>query len=349
MGFQLNAGQANPAFYPGSFSFDSLTPDALAGTVNDWDPPGLSGVSCILINATSQVTLTGLAGGTPNRQILLINQSNFDINIVAQASGSAAANRFSVAATLSPGAGITLIYNTLLAQWIAAGSGSAFGPGSVLQIVQDFINPQSDGWDDTLVGGGSAVSQRTGESGHPGIMRCETGTTSTGNAGRGYSVDSSTAFAPIIVGGGEIIIDCVMRIPILATDAENVFPRAGLMDEISSVPNNGVYITTVKNADPEVMVWGAIARAGGSSTPLTSTIAVVANVWTHTRLVINAAGTAAELFVDGVSGGSVSTGFPSAGMTVAAQAAKSAGGTNRQIEFDLLVLTQTLNANRYLY
>lgn len=74
-----------------------IRPAAITGTVDDWAPTGLSGASTIIASTSGAVLLDGLTGGVEGRRIVLFNTGTFSLTIVNESSGSAAANRFSLA------------------------------------------------------------------------------------------------------------------------------------------------------------------------------------------------------------------------------------------------------------
>lgn len=125
MGFILQGASSNPQYYAGSISYDTATTDPLNGTVNDLTVPNSATVSAITLNCSGDVTLNGLAGGTANRSLTLINSSTKTVTIAKQASGSQAKNQFASSGTIAPGSAVSLIYSALLLAWIIGGSASA--------------------------------------------------------------------------------------------------------------------------------------------------------------------------------------------------------------------------------
>ncbi len=124
MGFTLTPSAGKSSYLPGALLYDAAQTEPLSGTVNDLSVSSGDIVSAILINATALVTLNGLAGGVDNRQLELINQSQFTITIAANAGASLAVNRFANAATVASGATVQLVYNTTLGLWcVSSGAG----------------------------------------------------------------------------------------------------------------------------------------------------------------------------------------------------------------------------------
>lgn len=132
MSLLIKGSAANPQILLGALSFDATPCAPLAGTVDDFDPPNRAGSSGIALSASAAFTINGIAGGTPNQLLLLINQSAFAGTIAANAGSSAPANQFASAATVAAGTSLLLVYSGSLSQWcpVGAGSGGAVPTGA---------------------------------------------------------------------------------------------------------------------------------------------------------------------------------------------------------------------------
>lgn len=123
---------------PGYVTYDAVLPDPLAGVINDFAPPGRIGANAIILTANAPFTLTGIAGGTPNQHLLLINASAFTGTITG--TSGTAVNQFASSLSLLAGTGVFLVYNALLSQWVPlsanAGGGGGGSPGGPNHSVQ---------------------------------------------------------------------------------------------------------------------------------------------------------------------------------------------------------------------
>lgn len=83
----------------------AITPAAISGTVNDYNPTGLDvggvpSAQVIRLSLLGPTTLNGLAGGVAGRIVILVNIDNGGdyLDLVSEAGGSTAANRFALPA-----------------------------------------------------------------------------------------------------------------------------------------------------------------------------------------------------------------------------------------------------------
>jgi len=108
----------------GVFSLTSLLAVGIAaGTTNDW-APALAGVSRLEVTAAGLATVTGLAGGTDGRVMVLTNVGVNDILLSTEDVLSVVANRFSGNGDffLVSGASVMFLYSVTLNRWTRMGS-----------------------------------------------------------------------------------------------------------------------------------------------------------------------------------------------------------------------------------
>lgn len=228
-------------------------------------------------------------------------------------------------------------------KWAAASGGAAASFGEEPFLHEHFLNGAVDATNplfDTTVGGSTGSTSRpTAVAGHPGILRLETGSNSAGSAGVLLGPDATSQTGPIVVGGGEITIDIMLRLSNDADGTDSFTVRAGLLSDAVGAPTDGVYIANSATSNAIML----IARAAGVSTTTNLTgVTTAGSAWQHWRIVINAAGTSAEAFIDGVSGGTVASGFPTVGATLGVSISKGAGSNSRYVDVDAVAFTQSL-------
>lgn len=86
-------------YLSGAFGLNgTISPSTISGTVNNYAPTSLSTAFAIRQDLSGNVTLNGLTGGTDGRLLLLVNidAGGFYIDLVHEATGSTAANRFAL-------------------------------------------------------------------------------------------------------------------------------------------------------------------------------------------------------------------------------------------------------------
>jgi hypothetical protein len=100
-----------------------ITPTALAGATDNWNPTGLSTASVIRISASAPVNLTGIQAQTAGTEITLVNVGANTITLV-NASTSTAANQFQLKANISLAqwGSVRLRYDTTLSKWLCVGT-----------------------------------------------------------------------------------------------------------------------------------------------------------------------------------------------------------------------------------
>lgn len=82
----------------GNFRGTVISPTAITGTQNDWNPTGLSTATTIRVDSSATSTITGISGGAAGRQLTLINVGSNAVNYNHEDAGSTAANRLALCA-----------------------------------------------------------------------------------------------------------------------------------------------------------------------------------------------------------------------------------------------------------
>ena len=102
----------------------AISPAQLVANTNDWAPTGFAAATVVRLSTDASRNLTGLAGGTTGRYVLLSNIGSFPLVLVAESVSSTAANRFALPAnfTLSAGQTANLVYDGTSARWRVVGS-----------------------------------------------------------------------------------------------------------------------------------------------------------------------------------------------------------------------------------
>jgi len=111
-------------FLPGPLGFASgtiLSPAALSGPVNDYNPTGLSSAAIVRLTSGGSFNITGLHAATGSSMKVLVNVSAFAIGLTHQDISSSAANRWrcpaSVTFALLTNQAIWIWYDTISAVW----------------------------------------------------------------------------------------------------------------------------------------------------------------------------------------------------------------------------------------
>lgn len=213
---------------------------------------------------------------------------------------------------------------------------------SVLELADDFINSGGDTrWDGYSLGGTSISAPS--DPNHPGILRLSTGRQATGQVIMMKELQGKS----LLLGGGQITLDYVIRIPILSTTDQPFIVRIGLGDTHKAFADqeNGVYFEYNSFIDSN---WRIITTNNGSRTSET-TFNPVNNDWFRLTIVIDATASTASFIIDGaeVAPSPLITNIPAEPVSPFFQIIKNANGTDaRFLDVDLFNITQDLGVPR---
>ena len=133
MGRSYSQNGGDPQVFQGAEQLETLLCPPLPANTNNYQVKGNAflNASLLLISATAPINLSGLVGGTPNRQVTLMNIGASVITLLDSSGLSAAANRFILgsADALSQWQSVSFIWNAVANAWIPAGGGSGGGGG----------------------------------------------------------------------------------------------------------------------------------------------------------------------------------------------------------------------------
>lgn len=225
-----------------------------------------------------------------------------------------------------------------IAQAIAALS--AFDPSKVTEINEDWITGNEDtdeagrlGWRISTAGTGASTARQPGVAGHDGIMRLNCGTAATA---RGVLHLVGAGLGAVVVGGGEIFVDQVVRVTgVLANHERTII---GLADELTVVGDfvNGIYFQLLGGATPDTN-WHLVTANAGARTRRDTGIAYSTGGWIRLGFKVNAAGTSVQAYVNGVSAGApITTDIPTSaiGPILKNDALASGGGVSISLDSD---------------
>lgn len=184
-----------------------------------------------------------------------------------------------------------------------------------------------------LTGTGATLGILAGEANNPGILRIQTGTTTTG------AVALKTPDCIQLGGSMTYIFKCCIRLPNLPDATENFTINAGFTDRpsgLSAVTDGLVFIVDTNNAG-----WSVTSRSNGLGTRVNSVVGISANVWYDLEIRSNADASSADFYVNGQLLSTVTTNIPSGvgrataiGLTII----KSAGSVSRFLDIDYMSL-----------
>lgn len=104
------------------FSAD-ISPSTITGNQNDYNPSGLSTANTLRLATDAPRTITGIAGGSDGRILVVHNVGANTLVLASENAGSTAANRFLLAAdiTMAANEAVILQYDSTSSRWRAIG------------------------------------------------------------------------------------------------------------------------------------------------------------------------------------------------------------------------------------
>ena len=187
-------------------------------------------------------------------------------------------------------------------------------------------------------GGGCNVAAITGETSHPGIVRFTIASTN----GAAIALESKSA---ILLSGGRLQYDSIVRINSLSDGTDTYELTIGLTDANGSTsPYSGVYFYYTHTANTGN--WIGRTKLGAGTTDVNSSVAVTAGAWVRLSIVINAAASSMEFFVNGTSFGSSTTNLPTAANMIFAFK-ETAGTGSKTFDVDFVRVYQELTTARF--
>lgn len=175
-------------------------------------------------------------------------------------------------------------------------------------LFDDFDNRMT--WSPSTSGTGSSASVSGGNSTyasgkHLGVAQLSYG--SVGPPSHASLVHSGNLSISTVFGSGMAQYKTLIRIPTLATAAEDYIFRCGYGTSTNQDHADGIYFEYNRATSAN---WILKTASNSSRTSSTSSIAVTAGAWISLSWEVNEAGTSVEYFVDGVSAGTITTNIP---------------------------------------
>lgn len=323
-----------------------------AADLDDYDPANLATAKRLAFNPSASIVLSGLAGGSEGREIIISNRStDFLLVIENQGTGSLAANRFDLPngfpMFLFPGDRIVFNYSSTSSRWqLVSGSNNVSQMG--LTFFTDFIT--GTGTANVAISGGlvvfasgtsaaaaiSSIGANTVEK-PMGLIQISTGTTATGRCGVG---DSGTV--SIIPGQGCALSVARLAVQTTVSGTETFQVISGFLDSLGAgaLTDGAAWVNRWNGAAAE---WSQGRFAGAAASHSAGGSPAPDNNYIWLAVFMDAAWNRADYFystdsVNWTKAGSQNTGLPSSAQGTSwcpAQIIKSLGPTNRSVGVDL--------------
>ena len=266
-------GTAVVAGGSGAFALSAdISPAQITADQNDYNPAGLAAASALRLNSDAARNVTGLAGGSDGRILVVHNVGSFPITLKDEAAGSTAAYRFALTAdlVLAADAMALLQYDSTSSRWRAvSASGSSGGitlgtpvnstsgtsidftgiPAGTKRITINFNGVSTNGTSNLICQLGDSGGVET--TGYLGVST--TNHTSGAGAGSSFTDGFGLAPAPLVadVWHGSLVLNLVNAAnntwaahSLLATTAGSSYNLFGAGTKSTSATLDRVRITT---------------------------------------------------------------------------------------------------------
>lgn len=315
-------------------------PTAQGDDTFDWEPVEIDLSSATAATPATSDYLVGTDTSNADANAKFLVSEILALSTVTQYTDEMA--RDALGAALVAGPGITITPNDG-ADTITVGASGAQNPSTSVFLLNECLNAQVNVAESFMVYSASSgvIAAAPASAGRFGIANMHTSTSATGRA-TVYSAN-----AAMIAGGGEMTFEAAVYIPDLSTSGERFIIRAGFMSSTSVDPPSGAWFEYDESTSAN---WRICTGKNTSRTKTTTSSAVPEDTWQTLKVVINAAATSVEFFINGVSVGTIATTLP----TDVAQdyfgsavgIIKSAGTTARAVWVDYVTLAKTFTTPR---
>jgi hypothetical protein len=137
-----------------------------------------------------------------------------------------------------------------------------------------------------------------------GVIDLQTVTSTNSTAGL---MASSGAF-DIIFGKGVTTIEWRVQVSALSDGTNTYVVRVGAIDTTTGNPVDGVFFRYTHSVNSAH--WECVARNNNAETVANASVGPAAGTWTVLKIIVNAAGTSADFYVDGANVGTVASNIP---------------------------------------
>lgn len=215
-----------------------------------------------------------------------------------------------------------------------------------VMLIDDFIHSTTEGtlaWTITAANSGASGLLDAPDNAHPGVYYLKTITNTTSRASIRTNANG------LLLGGGRLIFNWLIQIPTLSDGTDTFTVRCGLGDSDSGDHVDGVYFEYTDSVNNGK--WDIKTASNSSRTTENTNNTVTAGQWDRLTIDINADGSSAAFYVNGVqcahspfvsnipTGAGRYTGF-------CTHMIRSAGTAARYVYMDLFYAYQKLTASR---
>jgi hypothetical protein len=182
-----------------------------------------------------------------------------------------------------------------------------------------------------------------------GVGQCDLGTTTTGRSGVSYPGSAANFY----LAGGQLIGETRIQVGAVSDGTETYTGWFGIVNASSSVvptaASHALWLSYTHSVNSAKWVISSANNTGSITSTNTTSAAVAANTWIRLTIIVNAAGTSADFYVDGTNVGTLTGGTfptPSTGFALVSAIVKSAGTTSVKLFVDYMYLYKEFSSSR---
>lgn len=170
------------------------------------------------------------------------------------------------------------------------------------------------GWADFNNGGAGAAPSfnliANVDTGHPGVLLCNTGTTTTGSSGITLANFQGSEFAPWKMGAATFYFKTVVKIPVLSNGTDRFTAIFGVLDGFFGSSNAGEQLLFLYSDNVNSGNWVIQSRTNNGTITTVNTSVAVNTSWNTFEINMNAAATSCVVKINGTIVATITTNLP---------------------------------------
>jgi hypothetical protein len=182
-------------------------------------------------------------------------------------------------------------------------------------------------------GGNTSIGEN--RTGAKGVSIVHTGTSTS--TGQGALIIGNTNFPPIIIGQGQFYFRARVQIPVLSDGSQTFYAQEGFLcngnrfnptgSMMFMYDQSGAFAFGANAGSPN---WKCVTNNGTSRTFSITSIPVIAGTWYELLIIVNAAGTQVDFYIDGNLQASHTTNIPTIPCFIHHSIVKTLGNSQRE-------------------
>lgn len=208
-----------------------------------------------------------------------------------------------------------------------ASAGTGFDPDTISILQDDFLTSAAlmTSYSNSGTGSAAVITSTALDSDHPGIIRQETGTTTSGRS-TGY-------FGNLMAYGNAFQYDFIFRLEDLSDGTNTYHAVFGILNDVGALSGltDGIFLKADSNANANFQF---ITRASSTDTTTDTGVAIAADTWYNCSIIANSDNTSITCYINGTLVATNTANIPSTNGYFQMKIEKTAGTTERVMYCD---------------